>query len=230
MPNKCAARIRSPRHLSSASTITWRFTSSIGRTIPSGFRSVFKRVLIVSSSKLSAMSQLSHLRSMNGQTQSGGHWKVALGLMASGSVCFGFSGSGEESSIGTLFIMRDTPSRKVAVHQSPFRPRGEPQTTHSYLPFRSRQSSFARAAKGTLIPVVLSQFPCPQVGATCPRPPRIGAYRAARSSRRLTRRGLVVGRDLYFEILDGRRPNDERFYQLDDLRVAFAVVLLCFLL
>jgi len=71
---------------------------------------------------------------MNGQTQSGGHWKAALGLMASGSVCFGFSGSGEESTIGTLFIMRDTPSRKVAVHQSPFRPRGEPQATHSHLP------------------------------------------------------------------------------------------------
>ena len=148
---------------------------------------------------------------MNGQTQFGGHWKAALGLMASGSICFGFSGSGEESSFGTLFIMRDTPSRNVAVHQS----RLDHGVSHKRLihifPFRSRRSSFACAAKGTLIPVVLSQFPCPQVGTTCPRSPHLGAYRATRSSRRLTRRGPVVGRDFYFEILDGRRPNDERF-------------------
>jgi len=187
---------------------------------------------------------------MNGQTQSGGHWKATLGLMAPESVFLGSSGSGEESNIGTLFIMCDTPSRRVAAHQSPLDHGGDPQRLIHIFLFRSLgksrgrgtgQSSFDHAATGTLIPVGLSQFPCApswrDLSAPIGNSPKSGQRPrtledrtgVARSSCSLARRDLMVGRDFYCETLDGRWPNDERFYQLNDLLVAFVVVLLCFL-
>ena len=96
-----------------------RFTVSIGSTIPSGFHIVCNRVLIVSSSNVVCYVSLSHLRSMNGQTQSGGHWKATLGLMAGGSVFLGSSGSGKESNIGSLLIMCDTPLKKSSDASTP---------------------------------------------------------------------------------------------------------------
>jgi hypothetical protein len=54
---------------------------------------------------------------MNGQIQSGGHWKAAFGLMANGSDLFGSLGSGEESKNGTLSIMRNPSLGAAAAHQ-----------------------------------------------------------------------------------------------------------------
>ena len=116
--------------------------------------------------------------------------KATLGLMATESVFLGSSGSGEESNIGTLFIMCDTPLRRVA-HINPLWATGVIHSDAYIFPFRSLgksrgrgtgQSSFDHAATGTLIPVGLSQFPCAQVGATCPRQseshPKAGSARA----------------------------------------------------
>lgn len=54
---------------------------------------------------------------MNGHRQSGGHWNVALGLVVRSSDGLGssgcWSGSGEGSPNGTLFIMRDTPPQRA---------------------------------------------------------------------------------------------------------------------
>jgi len=56
---------------------------------------------------------------MNGHRQSGGHWKTAFGLMASGSDFVGSLGSGEESKNGILFTMRNPSLSGAAAHQFP---------------------------------------------------------------------------------------------------------------